>query len=160
MARRTKKTTKAERRRRAKLRAVEQEAAVAQDAATILCCSAKTAMDFIESCLNRLDDIESELGLDLLASRLWSEHAQDAELAGVLHDFVAEQERHMTAIGRLALRFKAIADQGHRHLPMGAVDQQELYEALFSAPDADGEDAGDGSQVDLGADAAAARVVP
>jgi hypothetical protein len=160
VARRTKKTTKAERRRRASLRAVEQEAALAQHAAKILCCSAETAMEFIDSCVNRLEDIESEMGLGLLASRLWSEHAQDAELAGVLQELVAEQERHMTAIGRFALRFKAIADQGHRHLPMGAVDPQEVYEALFSPPDADGEDAGDVPQVDLAADAAAARVVP
>jgi hypothetical protein len=71
--------------------------------------SSETAHDFHWQCEKALDELRTDVLFNTLAYVIWQEHAENAnELSQALGDFLAERERHQSALAILKTRFEAL----------------------------------------------------
>lgn len=116
---------------------IELERAVKTTAATFRS-SFETGRDGASECHNRRDDMLLDLSFRRLTHEIWRDRPGAEPLASALADLIAETERHLAAIEKLARRFDDLTENGtwHETLSPDVVPDELVRRRLFSDPPA------------------------
>lgn len=130
------KRSKPDRKRHEHRRQQQKEDALVKDTVAQLGCSADTARDMLGQCNHRLDEIDVDLTFAGLARHVWSARpGRGEQLAPLIDELIAEQQRHAKAMESIGNRLQPIVNAEHEHLALDAVDPDYVRRTIFTPPE-------------------------
>lgn len=113
---------------------IEQD--VVEEITTTYSCSTGVAQDFAEQCDRRLDDVLDEIPFTRAGLVLWEGRPGREQLAAVISDYLAEQQRHAQALSSLLRRFEALSiartPEAHEHLEPIEDYREKVRQTIFA----------------------------
>lgn len=135
------KTGKRANERRKERRAAEELAAAVEDTTSRFTCTTGVARDFADQCEQRVEDVEFDLVCTRLALEMWSPvpSVTARPVVELLHEVLAERERHHEALMQLGQRLDEYAQRDiHEHLEPMEQYAELVFKRLFEpSPDLD-----------------------